>query len=149
MRLRNISFKVYAMLPLKEAKLEVLNYDDKEKVFTVKSSATGHILQIQDTFAEMFPLWVGRILITAQNEKWAQIAASVTTGFATSVIMAPAEAAVESYVPAEQTPDKRPGVLIQIYNRDRFELKHQLMERIGQCTLTCPTTAAFNGLTGT
>ena len=22
------------------------------------------------------------------------------------------------------------------------------MERIGQCTLTCPTTAAFNGLTG-
>ena len=148
MRLRNISFKVYDMLPFKEAKLEVLNYDDKEKVFTVKSSATGHMLQIQDTFAEMFPLWAGRILITAQNEKWAQIAANVTTGFATSVIMAPAEAAVEGYVAADQTPDKRPGALVQIYNRDRFSLKHQLMERIGQCVMTCPTTAAFNGLPG-
>jgi formylmethanofuran--tetrahydromethanopterin N-formyltransferase len=128
-------------------KLEILGYDDKEKVFNVKSQA-GNTLKIQDTFAEMFALWAGRVLITAENEKWAQIAATVTTGFATSVIMAPAEAAVERYVPADQTPDKRPGALVQIYNRDRFELKHQLMERIGQCIMTCPTTAAFNGLTG-
>src|SRR3990170_222768 len=129
------------------AKLEILGYDEAEKAFNVKGPA-GNTLKIVDTFAEMFPLWAGRILITAQNEKWAQIAATVTTGFATSVIMAPAEAAVESYVPAEQTPDKRPGALVQIYNRDRFELKHQLMERIGQCIMTCPTTTAFNGLTG-
>ena len=136
------------MLPSNEGKLEVLNYDDAGKTFTVKSSATGHTLQIQDTFAEMFPLWVGRILITAENEKWVQVAANVTTGFATSVIMAPAEAAVEGMVSADQTPDKRPGALVQIYNRDRFSLKHQLMERIGQCIMTCPTTAAFNGLLG-
>jgi len=129
------------------AKLEILGYDEAEKAFNVKGPA-GNTLKIVDTFAEMFPLWAGRILITAQNEKWAQIAATVTTGFATSVIMAPAEAAVESYVPAEQTPDKRPGALVQIYNRDRFELKHQLMERIGQCIMTCPTTTAFNGLPG-
>jgi formylmethanofuran--tetrahydromethanopterin N-formyltransferase len=128
-------------------KLEILGYDDKEKIYTVKSPA-GNTVKIQDTFAEMFPLWVGRVLITAQNEKWAQIAASLTTGFATSVIAASAEASIERAVPADQTPDKRPGILIQIYNRDRFELKHQLMERIGQCTLTCPTTAAFNGLPG-
>jgi len=128
-------------------KLEIIGYDDKEKVYTVKSPA-GNTVKIQDTFAEMFPLWVGRVLITAQNEKWAQIAASLTTGFATSVIAASAEASIERAVPADQTPDKRPGILIQIYNRDRFELKHQLMERIGQCTLTCPTTAAFNGLPG-
>ena len=125
--------------------LEIQSYDDKEKMFLVKSPK-GNIVKVQDTFAEMFPLWVGRVLITAQNEKWAQIAASLTTGFATSVIEATAEAAIERTVPADQTPDKRPGVLIQIYNRDRFELKHQLMQRIGQCTLTCPTTAAFNGL---
>src|SRR3989337_2240863 len=136
------------MLPSNEAKLEVLNYGDVAKIFKVKSPSTGHTLQIQDTFAEMFPLWVSRILITADNEKWAQIAANVTTGFATSVIMAPAEAAVESYVPTDQTPDKRPGALVQIYNKDRFELKHQLMERIGQCIMTCPTTTAFNGLVG-
>jgi formylmethanofuran--tetrahydromethanopterin N-formyltransferase len=128
-------------------KLEILGYDDKQKIYTVKSS-NGNTLQIVDTFAEMFGLWAGRVLITAQNEKWATIAGSLTTGFATSVIEATAEAAIERPVPADQTPDKRPGVLIQIYNRDRFELKRQLMERIGQCTLTCPTTAAFNGLVG-
>jgi formylmethanofuran--tetrahydromethanopterin N-formyltransferase len=127
--------------------LEIQSYDESEKMFIVKSPSGG-IVKVQDTFAEMFALWAGRVLITAQNEKWAQIAASLTTGFATSVIAASAEASIERAVPADQTPDKRPGVLIQIYNRDRFELKHQLMERIGQCTLTCPTTAAFNGLTG-
>ena len=127
--------------------LEIKGYDDKEKMYLVKSPSGG-VVKVHDTFAEMFPLWAGRVLITAQNEKWAQIAASITTGFATSVIAASAEAAVERIVPADQTPDKRPGILIQIYNKDRFELKHQLMERIGQCTMTCPTTAAFNGLTG-
>jgi formylmethanofuran--tetrahydromethanopterin N-formyltransferase len=134
------------MVTTTENKLEILNYDDKEKTFTVKSPQTGHTCKIDDTFAEMFPLWAGRILITADNQKWALTAASVATGFATSVIMAPAEAAIERLVPADQTPDNRPGVFIQIYNRDRFELKHQLMERIGQCIMTCPTTAAFNGL---
>jgi formylmethanofuran--tetrahydromethanopterin N-formyltransferase len=129
-----------------EKKLEILSYDDKTKTFTVKSPQTGHVCTIVDTFAEMFPLWAGRILITAENEKWALTAASVATGFATSVIMAPAEAAIERAVAADQTPDNRPGVLIHIYNRDRFELKHQLMERIGQCIMTCPTTAAYNGL---
>jgi len=128
-------------------KLEIISYDDKEKTFLVKSPA-GNTLKIQDTFAEMFPLWAGRVLITAQNEKWAQTAANVATGFATSVIMSPAEAAIERAIPATETPDNRPGILIQIYNRDRFDLKHQLMERIGQCIMTCPTTAAFNGLTG-
>jgi formylmethanofuran--tetrahydromethanopterin N-formyltransferase len=129
-----------------ENKLEILKYDDKAKTFTVKSPQTGHACTIVDTFAEMFPLWAGRILITAENEKWILTAANVATGFATSVIMAPAEAAIERSVPADQTPDNRPGMLIQIYNRDRFELKHQLMERIGQCIMTCPTTSAFNGL---
>src|SRR4030042_336896 len=134
------------MVATTEKRLEILNYDDKTQTFTVKSPQTGHVCTFADTFAEMFPLWVGRILITAENEKWALTAASVATGFATSVIMSPAEAAIEQPVPANQTPDNRPGVLIQIYNRDRFELKHQLMERIGQCIMTCPTTSAFNGL---
>lgn len=127
--------------------LEIQGYDENEKMFLVKSPS-GEIVKVHDTFAEMFPLWASRILITAQNEKWAQIAADVTTGFATSVIMAPAEAAIERSVPADQTPDNRPGMLIQIYNRDRFELKNQLMQRIGQCIMTCPTTKALNGLTG-
>ena len=132
-----------------KSKLKVIEYDDENKVFTVKSPQTGNVCKIDDTFAEMFPLWVGRVLVTAENKKWALTAANVATGFATSVIMAPAEAAIERFVPPEQTPDNRIGVLIQIYNRNRFELKNQLIQRIGQCIMTCPTTAAFNGLPDT
>jgi len=40
-----------------EKKLEIIDYDDKDKVFNVKSPA-GNVLKIQDTFAEMFPLWL-------------------------------------------------------------------------------------------
>jgi formylmethanofuran--tetrahydromethanopterin N-formyltransferase len=106
----------------------------------------GNVCEIVDTFAEMFPLWAGRVLITADSEKWALTAAEVATGFATSVIMSPAEAGIEGMVPADKTPDNRVGILIQIYNRNRFELKNQMILRIGQCIMTCPTTAAFDAM---
>jgi formylmethanofuran--tetrahydromethanopterin N-formyltransferase len=106
----------------------------------------GNILKISDTFAEMFPMWAGRVLITAANEKWAQTAAKVATGFASSIIMSPAEASIESSVPPEKTPDGRPGIIIQIYHRTRHDLKAQMILRIGQCIMTCPTTAAFDAL---
>lgn len=102
--------------------------------------------EIQNTFAEMFPMWVGRVLITADTEKWALTAANTATGLATSVIMSPAEAGIETTIASDKTPDNRPGVLIQIYNRNRFELMGQMILRIGQCVMTCPTTAAFDAL---
>ena len=114
-------------------------------IFTYKAE-NGNIIEIVDTFAEMFPMWAGRVLITADSEKWALTAASVATGLATSVIMSPAEAGIEGIVPADKTPDNRVGVLIQIYNRNRFELKNQMILRIGQCIMTCPTTSAFDAM---
>ena len=104
-------------------------------------------VEIEETFAEAFPMVVGRILVTATNPTWAMTAGKTATGFASSIIMSPAEAAVEgSVVPPERTPDNRPGVLVQIWNRSRRELKAQMITRIGQCVLTCPTTAAFDAL---
>jgi formylmethanofuran--tetrahydromethanopterin N-formyltransferase len=104
-------------------------------------------VEIEDTFAEAFPMLAGRILITAQNEKWAMIAARTATGFASSIIMSPAEAASEGpFIPPEKTPDGRIGVMVQIYHSSKPELKGQIISRIGQCILTCPTTAAFDGL---
>jgi len=106
-------------------------------------------VEIEDTFAEAFPMIVGRILITAENEKWAQVAASSATGFASSIIMSPAEAGIEGVpVPASNTPDNRPGVNVQIWHRTGREFKNQMLSRIGQCILTCPTTAAFDSLQG-
>jgi len=114
-----------------------------EGLFTYRAE-NGNTCEIVDTFAEMFPMWAGRVLITADNERWALTAASLATGFATSVIMSPAEAGIEGIVPADKTPDNRVGALIQIYNRNRFDLKNQMILRIGQCIMTCPTTSAFD-----
>ncbi len=102
--------------------------------------------EIQNTFAEMFPMWAGRILITADTEKWAMTAAQMTTGFAASIIMSPAEAGIEGIETKDKTPDRRPGALVQIYHRSRRDLKSQMILRIGQCIMTCPTTAAFDAL---
>ena len=101
-------------------------------------------VEVEDTFSELFPMWVSRVLITADSEKWARIAAEEATGFATSIIGSPAEAGIEGPAKPEETPDGRPGYFIQIYQRDWRALKAQLMARIGQCVLTCPTTAAFD-----
>ena len=128
-----------------ESRLEVLGYDDKDKAFIAKSP-TGNTLKISDTFAEMFPMWAGRVLITADSEEWALTAATTATGLATSVIMSPAEAGIEGVLSAEKTPDSRVGVTIQIYNRNRFDLKRQMILRIGQCIMTCPTTSAFDAM---
>ena len=71
-------------------------------------------VEIEDSFAEIFSMWVGRVLITAETKKWALIAAQNATGFATSIILSPAEAGVERMVPFDRTPDGRPGTSIQI-----------------------------------
>jgi formylmethanofuran--tetrahydromethanopterin N-formyltransferase len=128
----------------KESKLEVIKREDNGD-FIVKTE-NGNIVTIEDTYAEMFSMWAGRILITAANEKWALIAARTASGFASSIIMSPAEAAVEGLVSSNKTPDGRPGAIIQIYHSSRGDLKHQMGLRIGQCIMTCPTTAAFDGL---
>ena len=116
-----------------------------EETFTYKAE-NGNVCEIVDTFAEMFPMWAGRVLITADSEKWALTAATVATGLATSVIMSPAEAGIEGIVPPNKTPDNRVGVLIQVYNYNRFDLKNQMIIRIGQCVMTCPTTSAFDAM---
>ncbi|MEM0240357.1 MAG: formylmethanofuran--tetrahydromethanopterin N-formyltransferase [Candidatus Nezhaarchaeales archaeon] len=103
-------------------------------------------VEIEDTFAEAFPMYATRLLITAINDKWALTAARVATGFATSIIMSPAEAGLERLVPPEKTPDRRVGALIHIYHRSVPELKLQTIARVGQCILTCPTTALFDGI---
>jgi formylmethanofuran--tetrahydromethanopterin N-formyltransferase len=126
------------------ASLEVLRKEDND--FIVKVPGKQDPVKIEDTFAEMFPMWAGRILITAANEKWALIAARTASGFASSIIMSPAEASVEGLVSPKETPDGRPGAIIQIYHSSRGELKHQMGLRIGQCIMTCPTTAAFDAL---
>ncbi|MDN7025288.1 formylmethanofuran--tetrahydromethanopterin N-formyltransferase [Methanoculleus sp. FWC-SCC1] len=100
---------------------------------------------IDDTYAEAFPTWVSRVIITAVTEEWAYKAAVEATGFATSAIGCPAEAGIDCFVSPDETPDGRPGYAILICATKK-KLKEQLVERIGECILTAPTTAVFDGL---
>jgi formylmethanofuran--tetrahydromethanopterin N-formyltransferase len=101
---------------------------------------------IDDTFAEAFTMRVARIVITGRNPKWAREAAVKMTGFATSVIGCKCEAGIERELPAAQTPDGRPGVSVLFLTMDKESLPQQLVVRLGQTVLTCPTTACFDGL---
>ena len=101
---------------------------------------------IEDTFAEGFGMWGARIIITAKNRKWANIAAREMTGFATSVIACDCEAGVEREIPPEETPDGRPGVSVMVFGFSKKRLATPMLNRIGQCVLTCPTTAIYNGI---
>ena len=103
-------------------------------------------VQIDATFAEAFPMRGTRIIITAQNAKWALIAAQTMTGFATSVIACGCEAGIERELTPEETPDGRPGVAVLIFAMGGKTLAKQVETRAGQCVLTCPTTALFSGL---
>ena len=105
-----------------------------------------HGVEIEDTFAEAFPMTAARLVLTAINEHWAMIAAREASGYAASVIGCDAEAAIERLVPATETPDGRPGVSVLLFAFSRDALQKAVINRVGQCVLTCPTTACYNGL---
>jgi len=101
---------------------------------------------IEDTFAEAFTMRVARIVITGRSLKWAREAALKLTGFATSVIGCKCEAGIERTMGPAETPDGRPGLSVLFLTMDKESLPQQLIVRLGQTVLTCPTTACFDGL---
>jgi len=102
--------------------------------------------EIEDTFAEAFPMTAARLVVTAATERWALAAARAATGYAASVIGCDAEAGVERTLTFEETPDARPGVSLLMFAFHRDALQKVVVNRVGQCVLTCPTTACYNGL---
>ena len=103
-------------------------------------------IEIDDGFAEAFPMKATRLVITAHERTWAMHAAVSATGMATSVIACGCEAGIERELPREETPDGRPGVAILLFAVSGKELAKQVERRVGQCVMTCPTTAVFAGL---
>jgi formylmethanofuran--tetrahydromethanopterin N-formyltransferase len=103
-------------------------------------------VQIDETFAEAFNMRGTRVIITAQNLKWAYHAAHAMTGFATSVIGCGVEAGIEREMTEDETPDGRPGISVLMFAMGSKVLMQQLETRMGQCILTCPTAAAFSGI---
>ncbi len=105
-------------------------------------------VRVADTFAEAFAITGTRLIITGEKLHWAKTAAAVFCGNATSVIACDVEAAVEGVVAPESTPDGRPGVSVLAFAFSRESLGKAVAGRVGQCILTCPTTACYNGVAG-
>ncbi len=103
-------------------------------------------IPVEDTFAEAFPMTAVRVVVTAETSDWAWTAAQVATGYGASVIGCDAEAGIERLLPAEETPDGRPGISLLLFAFNREALQKAAANRVGQCILTCPTTACYNGL---
>jgi formylmethanofuran--tetrahydromethanopterin N-formyltransferase len=101
---------------------------------------------IDDTFAEAFGMSGTGLIITADTMKWAMIAATTMTGFGTSVIGCGAECGIDCEVAAQDTPDGRPGVRVLIFGFSPDAILPQLKNRVGQCVLTSPGSACYNGL---
>lgn len=102
--------------------------------------------EIVDTFAEAFEMWASRVIITGETPYWAMAAAQSMTGFATSIIGCKCEAGIEKELSPDQTPDLRPGVSVLLFTVNSDGQGKRLLERIGQCVMTCPSAACFSGL---
>ena len=101
---------------------------------------------IEDTFAEAFPMTAARLIVTAETPGWAWTSGVTVTGYAASVIGCDSEDGIERPLSPEETPDGRPGVSVLMYAFSRDALQKAVINRVGQCILTCPTTACYNGL---
>jgi formylmethanofuran--tetrahydromethanopterin N-formyltransferase len=101
---------------------------------------------IVDTFAEAFRMRYARLVVTAIDGHWLDCAMREFCGYGASVIGCDAEVGVERWLPASETPDGRPGAAVMAFGFSTDALAKAVPNRTGQCLLTCPTTAAFNGL---
>lgn len=112
--------------------------------------------ELDDTYAEAFRSIYAEVLITARDQTWLQHAVNACTGNASSTILCDCEAGLDRFVgPGSsdqsgfQTPDGRPGAIVQFhvprFRKDRVQaLEKSLLVRISQNVLTCPTTSCFN-----
>ena len=103
-------------------------------------------IRVDETFAEAFGMTGLALVITADTPRWAMIAAQTMTGFGTSVIGCGAECGIDCEVAPSDTPDGRPGVRILMFGFSPEALVPQLRNRVGQCVLTSPGSACYNGL---
>lgn len=102
--------------------------------------------QIIDTFAEAFRMRFVRLIVTAADEYWLDAALREATGYSSSVIGCDAEMGIERMLAAAETPDGRPGAAVLAFGFSAEALGKAVPNRVGQCVMTCPTTAVFNGL---
>ncbi|MCJ7768718.1 formylmethanofuran--tetrahydromethanopterin N-formyltransferase [Candidatus Bathyarchaeota archaeon] len=101
---------------------------------------------IEDTFCETFTVRIARILVTSVNRKWALEPALETKGLGRSAAIPPSEASIETEAKPEETPDGRPGFIIQFLDRKPEPLKEWFIVRIRKGVMPYPKTNVFDAL---
>jgi formylmethanofuran--tetrahydromethanopterin N-formyltransferase len=102
--------------------------------------------EIEDTFAEAFGMRYARLLVTAHDEHWLGAATREFSGYASSVIACDAEVGIERHLGSDESPDARPGAALLVFGFSTAALAKAVPNRAGQCLMTCPTTAVYDGL---
>jgi formylmethanofuran--tetrahydromethanopterin N-formyltransferase len=111
-------------------------------------------IAIEDTYAEAFEGLYCRVIVTADNKETLRRAAEDATA-TPSVVIGRTEGGVEKWLSRKETPDKRNGVLLQLWGKiddDKpFEaalakFEKELSYRIRQDILVKPFTALFDAL---
>ena len=87
-----------------------------------------------------------RVIVTTDTAAWAQIAGQTMTGYATSVIACDAEAGIERCSAPTRRPTAGRASASCVFAFSRDALEKACANRVGQCVMTCPTTACYNGL---
>lgn len=101
---------------------------------------------IDDTFAEAFGMRYCRLIVTAADGFWLDAALREFCGYSASVIACDAEIGIERYLKHEESPDGRIGASVMVFGFSTDALAKAIPNRAGQCLMTCPSTAVFNGL---
>lgn len=101
---------------------------------------------VQDDYSETFSARMARILVTSCNRKWALEAALETKGLGRSATAPPCEATLEREFSPDDTPDGRPGFIIQVMDRKLEHLQKCLALRIRKGAVPNPKTSVFDAL---
>lgn len=103
-------------------------------------------IPLEDNFCETFTVRIARILVTSVNRKWALESAMEAKGLGRSATIPPCEATIEAEAKPEETPDGRPGFIIQFLDRKAEPLKEWFIIRIRKGVVPYPKTSVFDAL---
>lgn len=105
-------------------------------------------MKIHDTYSEAFDGLYTQAIITAKNKHYLERAAFGATALPSTVV-GRTEGGVERWLTPDETPDGRPGALVQVWgswSKDTKNFEHELSLRIRQGVLVIPTTAVYSAL---
>ena len=105
-----------------------------------------HGAEIVDTFAEAFPMWGARVVITAATPAWALRGRPLDDRLRDLGDRLRVRGGHRARARSGRDARRAARASARCCSRWPEGVGKQLVERVGQCVLTCPTTACFAGM---